>query len=146
MDAFVLTSALTGLFTVNKNYISIFKASSLGMQIADNQGKIVYASVMPAPALENDVIIHRQNITAGQVIWYENVRELNELKRRLQLTTEALQRSQALLSRESQIRGSYLELRMRNQLYDELENVLATKNKDIISDLHALKDTAISLN
>jgi len=29
---------------------------------------------------------------------------------------------------------------MRNQLYDELENVLATKNKDILSDLQALKD------
>ena len=143
IDVFVLVSALTGLFTVNKNYIDIFKASSLGMQIADSQGNIVYASDIISGA-GSDVIIHRQNITAGQVIWYENVRELNELKRRLQLTSQALQRSQAILSRESQIRGSYLELRMRNQLYDELENVLATKNKDILSDLQALKDTAIS--
>ena len=144
MDVFVLLGAITGLFTVNKNYISIFKASSLGMQIADNTGNIVYASGMPAPALENDLVIHRQNITAGQVIWFEDVKELNELKRRLQLTTEALQRSQTLLAKESQIRGAYLELRMRNQLYDELENVLAAKNKDIISDLQALQDTAVS--
>jgi len=144
MDAFVLLGAMTGLFTVNKNYITIFKAASLRMQIADNQGNIVYASGMAAPALGNDIVIHRQNITAGQVIWYEDVKELNELKRRLQLTTEALQRSQALLAKESQIRGSYLELRMRNQLYDELENVLAEKNKDIISDLHALQDTAVA--
>jgi len=63
---------LPGLFTVNKNYIDIFKASSLGMQIADSQGNIVYASDIISGA-GSDVIIHRQNITAGQVIWYENV-------------------------------------------------------------------------
>ena len=143
LDLFALCGALTGLFTVNKNYVGIFKAASLGMQIADADGKIVYASGKVAPA-GPDVVIHRQEITAGQVIWYEDVKELNELKRRLRLTTEALQRSQMLLAREGQIRGSYLELRMRNQLYDELERILATKNKDILSDLHALKDTAIS--
>jgi hypothetical protein len=144
IDLFVLLGALTGLLTFNKNYEKLFAASSLHMQITDQMGKVIYTSGSTPQTITPDTVIHRQNITAGQVIWYEDVRELNELKRRLHLTSEALQRSQILLAKERQIRGSYLALRMRNQLYDELETVLATKNKDMVSDLKAMQDQAVS--
>jgi hypothetical protein len=91
-----------------------------------------------------DMVAHKNAITGGQVIWYENVRELNMLKRELHLTTEALRRSHMLLAQEEQVKGAYISLQLRNKLYDELESIIAKKQLDIVDDLSVLQDEAIS--
>ena len=116
----------------------------MGMQICDQHGQLVFQSDQKLPVAMTDMVAHKNVITGGQVIWYENVRELNMLKRELHLTTEALRRSHMLLAQEEQVKGAYISLQLRNKLYDELESIIAKKQLDIVDDLSVLQDEAIS--
>ena len=141
---FIITASYTGLLSTNKQYRELFTLSTLGMQIRDQDDQLIFQSGRKLPEAMTDLIAHRNTITGGQVLWYENVRELNNLKRELRLTTEALQRSHMLLAQEEQLKGSFIALRIRNKLYDELEEIIAKKQLDIVDDLTTLQDESVS--
>lgn len=139
MLLFVIAATYTGLFNTNRNYQEVFSASTLNLQILNREGRPVFCAAQ-LPASGVNVVTHRMPVTGGQVVWYEDIRELNDLEHKLALTTEALVRSRQLLEKEEQVRGAYTELQIRNQLYDELEVVIAHKHPAILEDLNVLRD------
>ena len=139
MVLFVLAATYAGLFNTNRNYQEIFSASTLGLRIMDREGAQVFGAAS-IPKTGNNVAVHRMPVTGGQVVWYEDIRDLNDLEHKLALTTEALARSRNLLAQEEQVRGAYTELKIRNQLYDELELVITHKYPAIMEDLNILRN------
>ena len=139
MVLFVLAATYAGLFNTNSNYQEIFSASTLGLRIMDREGAQVFGAAS-IPKTGNNVAVHRMPVTGGQVVWYEDIRDLNDLEHKLALTTEALARSRNLLAQEEQVRGAYTELKIRNQLYDELELVITHKYPAIMEDLNILRN------
>lgn len=117
----------------NTGYPELFEASTLAACIADRDGNIVLrsraaAEDMVCPTEGRTVIrpdgmrISSAPIGGGYVVWQDNVRQLAELRNRLNENRAELEKSKKKLQDAYLVRKKLYELTEKNLIYDELED------------------------
>lgn len=149
-----------GLIPTNTGYRELFSSSPLHMQLLDQAGRTVLQSegavdltraqrkrilTQPETAFYQtpDILLHNQMIPGGFAIWQEDVRELNQLQKNLQVSVERMKTTNELLRRQSQIRKQNLMVDIKNQLFDQLEQEIAGQTNElsrVIRELDASAD------
>ena len=130
----LLESAIqSGLIPSNTNYDEIFRSSTVAAQIVDEtyQPRIMSAVAVPLTVeqmkqAETDTVnlgntlLHSKPITAGHVLWQDDVTQINELMERLRDTREQLNQSNHLLQAELELKENQAKADEKNRLYDRI--------------------------
>lgn len=126
---FLCSAFWAGLIASNRGYIDLFRRSDLDMQIFREDGNLAYASGAGQALAAEDVSLSTMPIPGGYVVCRQDVRALRQKQRDLTVLAKSLERSYDLLKREEQLRRDYISLKTRQRLYEELEQVIASKRK-----------------
>lgn len=135
----LLESAIqSGLIPSNTNYDEIFRSSTVAAQIVDEayQPRIMSAVAVPLTMeqmkqAESDTVnlgntlLHSKPITAGHVLWQDDVTQINELMERLRDTREQLNQSNHLLQAELELKENQAKADEKNRLYDRISKEVA---------------------
>ena len=116
----------------NTGYVELFEASTLAACIADRSGRIVLRSRaagedMTCPQEGQRIIrpdgmrISSAPISGGYAVWQDNVRQLAELRTRLNANKEEMERNKKKLKDAYLVQKSLHELTEKNRIYNELE-------------------------
>lgn len=116
----------------NTGYVELFEASTLAACIADRSGRIVLRSRaagedMTCPQEGQRIVrpdgmrISSAPISGGYAVWQDNVRQLAELRTRLNANKEEMERNKKKLKDAYLIQKSLYELTEKNRIYNELE-------------------------
>ena len=116
----------------NTGYVELFEASTLAACIADRSGRIVLRSRaagkdMTCPQEGQRIVrpdgmrISSAPISGGYAVWQDNVRQLAELRTRLNANKEEMERNKKKLKDAYLVQKSLHELTERNRIYNELE-------------------------
>ena len=132
--ASLLESAIqSGMIPSNTNYQEIFRVTTVPIHIVDVdfQPRYVSAGAMPMPAehlrqSEKDIfclgntLINSAPITAGRVVWQDDISRINELRERLQDAMEQLSEEGVLLQAETELKQNRAKADEQNRLYDRI--------------------------
>lgn len=135
----LLESAIqSGLIPSNTSYDEIFRTSTVAAQIVDEayQPRIMSAVAVPLTEeqmkqAETDTVnlgntlLHSKPITAGHVLWQDDVTQINELMERLRDTREQLNQSNHLLQAELELKENQAKADEKNRLYDRISKEVA---------------------
>lgn len=116
----------------NTGYVELFEASTLAACIADRSGRIVLRSRaagedMTCPQEGQRIVrpdgmrISSAPISGGYAVWQDNVRQLAELRTRLNANKEEMERNKKKLKDAYLIQKNLYELTEKNRIYNELE-------------------------
>ena len=116
----------------NTGYVELFEASTLAACIADRNGRIVLRSRaagkdMTCPQEGQRIVrpdgmrISSAPISGGYAVWQDNVRQLAELRTRLNANKEEMERNKKKLKDAYLVQKSLHELTEKNRIYNELE-------------------------
>lgn len=116
----------------NTGYVELFEASTLAACIADRSGRIVLRSRaagedMTCPQEGQRIVrpdgmrISSAPISGGYAVWQDNVRQLAELRTRLNANREEMERNKKKLKDAYLVQKSLHELTEKNRIYNELE-------------------------
>ena len=116
----------------NTGYVELFEASTLAACIADRSGRIVLRSRaagkdMTCPQEGQRILwpdgmrISSAPISGGYAVWQDNVRQLTELRTRLNANKEEMERNKKKLKDAYLVQKSLHELTEKNRIYNELE-------------------------
>ena len=116
----------------NTGYVELFEASTLAACIADRSGRIVLRSRaagkdMTCPQEGQRIVrpdgmrISSAPISGGYAVWQDNVRQLAELRTRLNANKEEMERNKEKLKDAYLVQKSLHELTEKNRIYNELE-------------------------
>ena len=116
----------------NTGYVELFEASTLAACIADRSGRIVLRSRaagedMTCPQEGQRIVrpdgmrISSAPISGGYAVWQDNVRQLAELRTRLNANKEEMERNKKKLKDAYLVQKSLHELTEKNRIYNELE-------------------------
>ena len=116
----------------NTGYVELFEASTLAACIADRSGRIVLRSRaagkdMTCPQEGQRIVrpdgmrISSAPISGGYAVWQDNVRQLAELRTRLNANKEEMERNKKKLKDTYLVQKSLHELTEKNRIYNELE-------------------------
>lgn len=116
----------------NTGYVELFEASTLAACIADRSGRIVLRSRaagedMTCPQEGQRIVrpdgmrISSAPISGGYAVWQDNVRQLAELRTRLNANKEKMERNKKKLKDAYLVQKSLHELTEKNRIYNELE-------------------------
>lgn len=116
----------------NTGYVELFEASTLAACIADRSGRIVLRSRaagkdMTCPQEGQRIVrpdgmrISSAPISGGYALWQDNVRQLAELRTRLNANKEKMERNKKKLKDAYLVQKSLHELTEKNRIYNELE-------------------------
>ena len=116
----------------NTGYVELFEASTLAACIADRSGRIVLRSRaagkdMTCPQEGQRIVrpdgmrISSAPISGGYAVWQDNVRQLTELRTRLNANKEEMERNKKKLKDAYLVQKSLHELTEKNRIYNELE-------------------------
>ena len=116
----------------NTGYVELFEASTLAACIADRSGRIVLRSRaagkdMTCPQEGQRIVrpdgmrISSAPISGGYAVWQDNVRQLAELRTRLNANKEEMERNKKKLKDAYLVQKSLHELTEKNRVYNELE-------------------------
>lgn len=116
----------------NTGYVELFEASTLAACIADRSGRIVLRSRaagedMTCPQEGQRIVrpdgmrISSEPISGGYAVWQDNVRQLAELRTRLNANKEEMERNKKKLKDAYLVQKSLHELTEKNRIYNELE-------------------------
>jgi len=130
------------LFKTGKDYRDMFENSTIPAVVTDEDMEIVYRSKAVVPdsasigsAIENgidykpneDFIITAHEVKGGFSVFTREIKELNMLLDELNETSQQLQKSNELISREGEIRLELTRAKVLNKLYEESVCVCADK-------------------
>lgn len=135
----LLESAIqSGLIPSNTNYEEIFRSATVAAQIVDEgyHPRIMSAAAVPLTVeqmkqAETDMVnlgntlLHSKPITAGHVLWQDDVTQINELMERLRDTREQLNQSNHLLQAELELKENRAKADEKNRLYDRISKEVA---------------------
>ncbi len=141
------TAVYSGLIPTNRGYRALFEGSNLDMQIADNKDNIIFNAAESTVLLEKlkgmfiekvsfqkeDKLIWSTPINGGKVITWENIRQLNELKKTLEETASTLENENIILSKKEQVESRLIILNEQNRLSKEVDKLIKDKLKEIDS-------------
>ena len=123
MEALLRSRLLPG----NSQYRDCFLHSRLGLTILDRQGRVVYqCQQLPVPP-DGDWQRRTMPISGGQVVWYQDMGELRQKKKKLELTALTLQRVYRLRRNWEKIRRERIHQQTRQRIYEEVEGILQTR-------------------
>lgn len=116
----------------NTGYVELFEASTLAACIADRSGQIVLRSRAAGKDItcpqEGQRIVRPDGmrissapISGGYAVWQDNVRQLAELRTRLNANKEKMERNKKKLKDAYLVQKSLHELTEKNRIYNELE-------------------------
>lgn len=116
----------------NTGYVELFEATTLAACIADRSGRIVLRSCaagedMTCPQEGQRIVrpdgmrISSAPISGGYAVWQDNVRQLAELRTRLNVNKEEMERNKKKLKDAYLVQKSLYELTEKNRIYNELE-------------------------
>ena len=116
----------------NTGYVELFEATTLAACIADRSGRIVLRSCaagedMTCPQEGRRIVrpdgmcISSAPISGGYAVWQDNVRQLAELRTRLNANKEEMERNKKKLKDAYLVQKSLHELTEKNRIYNELE-------------------------
>ena len=116
----------------NTGYVELFEASTLAACIADRSGRIVLRSRaagkdMTCPQEGQRIVrpdgmrISSAPISGGYAVWQDNVRQLAELRTRLNANKEEMERNKKKLKDAYLVQKSLHEMTEKNHIYNELE-------------------------
>lgn len=116
----------------NTGYVELFEASTLAACIADRSGRIVLRSRaagedMTCPQEGQRIVrpdgmrISSAPISGGYAVWQDNVRQLAELRTRLNANKEEMERNKKKLKDAYLVQKNLYELTEKNRIYNELE-------------------------
>ena len=116
----------------NTGYVELFEASTLAACIADRSSRIVLRSRaagedMTCPQEGQRIVrpdgmrISSAPISGGYAVWQDNVRQLAELRTRLNANKEEMERNKKKLKDAYLVQKSLHELTEKNRIYNELE-------------------------
>ena len=116
----------------NAGYVELFEATTLAACIADRSGRIVLRSRaagkdMTCPQEGQRIVrpdgmrISSAPISGGYAVWQDNVRQLAELRTRLNANKEEMERNKKKLKDAYLVQKSLHELTEKNRIYNELE-------------------------
>lgn len=116
----------------NTGYVELFEASTLAACIADRSGRIVLRSRaagkdMTCPQEGQRIVrpdgmrISSAPISGGYAVWQDNVRQLADLRTRLNANKEEMERNKKKLKDAYLVQKSLHELTEKNRIYNELE-------------------------
>lgn len=116
----------------NTGYVELFEATTLAACIADRSGRIVLRSCaagedMTCPQEGQRIVrpdgmrISSAPISGGYAVWQDNVRQLAELRTRLNVNKEEMERNKKKLKDAYLVQKSLHEMTEKNRIYNELE-------------------------
>lgn len=130
------------LFKTGEDYRNMFENSTIPAVVTDEKMEIAYRSKAIVPdkesiksAIENgidykpneDFIITAHKVDGGFSVFTREIKELNMLLDELNETSQQLQKSNELISREGEIRLELTRAKVLNKLYEESVNICADK-------------------
>lgn len=135
----LLESAIqSGLIPSNTSYNELFRSSTVSAQIVDADYKpcmvsgtatILTEDVMRSAEAESvdlgDTILHSKAITAGHVLWQDDVKQINNLIEELRYTQERLGESNELLRAELELKENRARTEEKSRLYDRIAKEVA---------------------
>lgn len=130
----LLESAIqSGLLPSNSDYQQIFDATTVPVQIIDKDYQPHYVSAGALPVPEETMrqteigtvhcgssLLSSEAISAGRVVWEDDVSQLNEMRARLQDTQEQLGEENILLQAELELKEKRAKADEQNRLYDRI--------------------------
>lgn len=130
----LLESAIqSGLLPSNSQYQQLFDATTVPVQILDRNYQPHYVSEGALPVAEEilrkteegtvhlgDSLLNSAPISAGYVVWQDDITQLNELTQRLRDTQEQLGEENILLQAELELKEKCAKADEQNQLYDRI--------------------------
>lgn len=130
------------LFKTGEDYRNMLENSVIPAVVTNENMEVVYRSKAVVPdsasiknAIENgidykpneDFIITAHKVKGGFSVFTREIKELNMLLDELNETSQQLQKSNELISREGEIRLDLTRAKVLNKLYEESVNVCADK-------------------
>lgn len=123
-----------GLMPSNTHYEEMLLGSSLSVQIIDQNNRVCYASEASQKLtvdiierakrevieLEENIRLRCKPITAGNVLWTEDVSAVNEILMELEEIGQNLEESNDLLSAEIALKQRKIQIDEKNNLYDRI--------------------------
>ena len=154
------TMISAGLIPTNVKYTALFQSSSLGMRIIDVAGRTAWSSASAAPYSEEtlkqiltshslpaqsdqDTLVFASGITGGQVLWQEDISDLNRLHRETQEAIGKLEAANAVLAEEESLGRVFAEESNRTALTTQLEAEImdhTIRLSDMIEQLEGMAD------
>ena len=134
MITLLLESAIqVGLIPSNSNYDEIFNSTTIPVMIVDERYNTHYTSSTVSEIATDemkqaeketvslgDTLLHSKKISAGRVIWQDDITVLNELKEQLQDTILQLDEENDMLQAENEVKENRTKLDEKNRLYDRI--------------------------
>lgn len=135
----------SGLIASNTSYARLFRVSSVGMQITDQNYNVKYESIFAIPwpkeilqkteageyRVNESTMLKGRAIRGGHVIWQKDVSELLKVKDALESTREELQDRIALLREQYARDAKRHKLEEQNRLYDLVQRETQRQLKEI---------------
>lgn len=130
----LLESAIqSGLLPSNTQHQELFDATTVPVQILDNDYQPHYVSAGALPVDEDilrrteagvvqlgNTLVSGAPIRAGRVVWQDDITQLNELSERLRDTVEQLDEENILLKAELDLKEKRAQTDEQNRLYDRI--------------------------
>ena len=146
----------SGLIQTNTGYETLFSESSLGWQILDDAGAVVFASKNASPItrasleilqkdrkyhLDEKTLVRSNPIHGGSVVWKEDVSEIREILREIEENRDNLAEGIRIEQENYEIDLQIHSLREKNRLYDKLHDRISpqtAKMKLLLDELDVL--------
>ncbi|MBR1861013.1 MAG: hypothetical protein IJ796_04025 [Lachnospiraceae bacterium] len=136
----------TGLIASNTGYESLFLRSSIGGKIVDYEGNVIYKAIN-SPELSGeeirkarhgdfrvgyDTLIKSHRIKGGNIIWREDVSNLNEVIAELEETEGDLKVALEIEHQNYEKLGEIKEAREKNRLYNKVIDSTKSRMDEIL--------------
>ena len=125
-----------GLIQNNGQYISRFEECSLPLKIVDNNGEDLFVNEGFSQdnyinKTSDDLIYIDKNILGGKVIVQEDISKIKSLNAKLNKQIADLRKGNDILRNRKDIQEEQLRLKVRSELYNEIDTVISKKSKEI---------------
>ena len=154
---FLETTFHLGIIPNNTHYEDLFKLSPQSIQIINNQAEVINSSenafdldkmdilklmseTTTSIIKNNDTVIHSRKIKGGLVVWHENISELNELHQKISDSITNLETTNAILSKNNEIKKRKLALDIKTKLFDLLDKNIRCETNELSKNINNLPE------
>ena len=131
-----------GLIPANTGYMRLLDFTDKAIVIADSEGNINYRSRKALDILEDteNVLTFTEEISGGTVSWAVDMSKIYSLNRQIEETTEQIESRNEYLHTQNDLKTEQSKLDARNNLYDNIANILNPQIKEIKKLLETSQD------
>ena len=131
-----------GLIPANTGYKRLLDFTDKAIVIADSEGNIEYRSRKALDIFEDkdNVLIFTDEISGGTVSWAVDMSKIYFLNRQIEETTEQIESRNEYLHNQNDLKIEQSKLDARNNLYDNIANILKPQINEITMLLKTSED------